>query len=638
VSILIFSVLTLYRAGIFVNEPLVMNDYPYLFYRAWLVNDILIPKYGNIIGWIPYFQAGYVELYDYPPGIFLLTYLIKHITLGFSTLMSFRIVAFLSFILSILAIFLFSYKFTKSLWAGVMSSAFWVAWTHYYFIEGPFPYYYSLAFLLFSLVSYKTWHKTKKLKFFLLTSLFSGLTILFHPAVFFHLIILIFIFHLIYFKKQKLIYFLVLILISVSISSIYFAEGIKGLDYSESSWEKQINAWGPQIFDASNVFLNDYLYQTTIPFFLSVFGISTLYLMKKKISEDYMFVITNILLTIIMMFAVNFLLIFYFRFPINILRPGRISFILRIFIITCASGSLVHVFSALDMKKLTNKLITGLIVSLVLIFLFSNLLYFYNVLTASDFSQVKKVYWGNEFQQIYQLNFTKGIFRFEPKKGFLELVDWLNSKDIKSRVLIEDSTSRSLGGHVTASLPLFTNKTFIGGPYPTIQTAEYDRNIYEGIFFGKSIKNFTYEDFEERLNDFNVKYMVVWSDEATEFLSKGKNFDEIFVTSDKLFRIFEYKTINESYSYQDLDIKVELPYIRISSNKTLNQATIKFSYDKNWNPSNNVEKDNKSFIVIKDLNQNVTLKYTPSIYENICLFITIISLIVLLVAIIWTSL
>jgi len=628
IALLVFIISTFYKAGIFNNEPLVMNDYPYLFYRTWLVTDVLIPKYGNIIGWVPYFQAGYVELYDYPPGIFLFTFLVKLVT-GLSTLMSFRFLIFLSFISATIAIFLFSYKFTKSIWVGVLSSAFWIAWRHYYFIEGATPFYFSLSFMLLSLVSYKLWYEVNKVKFFYLSSLFSGLSFIFHPEVFFFLILLIFIFHLIFFKKKKLVYLVVLILISISISSIYLTEGVKGLKYSVASWKKQPDVWGTQVFDASNVFLNDYLYQSTVPLFLTIFGVSTLYLMKKGISDINKYIILVILLIITIMFGFNFIQLFYAEFPINIFRAGRASYILRIFILTYASYSLVTILSNLNIEINKNKIIVGLIVSILLIYFYFNLNYFYNVLTSSDYSQFKKVYWNNSFQEVYQLNFTKGIFSFEPKKGFLELIDWLNNKNIDSRILVEDSTTRRLGGHVLASLPFLTNKTFISGPYPTIQVANYDRNVYEGIFFGKNIRNFTYEEFEKILVDFNVKYLIVWSDDAIDFLSNGKNFNRIFVTSDNFLHIFEYTKINESYSYQNLDVKVELPYIKVFSNKSINEATIKFTYDENWNSMNNIEEDERSFIVIKDLNQNITLKYTPSNYEKISLYISILSIIIL---------
>lgn len=637
IVLLAFVIFTFYKAGIFYNEPLVMNDYPYLFYRTWLVNDVLIPTYGNIIGWVPYFQAGYVELYDYPPGIFLLNFFVKIIT-GLSTLLSFRLLIFLSFISSIIAIFLFSYKFTNSIWVGVLTSTFWVAWRHYYFIEGATPFYFSLSFMLLSLVAYKLWYEKNNIKFFFLSSLSSGLSFLLHPEVFFHLILLIFIFHLIFFKKKKLIYFFALILISTIISSVYLAEGIKGLNYSVASWAKQSDAWGMQVFDASNAFLNDYLYESTVPFFLTIFCIPTLYLMKKGINDINKYFIVVIFLLIIIMFVMSFIQLFYPKFPINIFRAGRSSHILRIFILIFASYSLISILKALNIDKNENKLITGFIVSLLLIFLIFNFTYFYNTLTSSDYSQFKKVYWGNSFKDVYQLNFTKGIFRFEPKQGFSELINWLNNKDIKSRVLVEDSITRRLGGQVAASLPFFTNKTFIGGPYPMVQVADYDRNAYEGIFFGKNITSFTYEEFEKRLIDFNVKYIIVWSSDAIDFLSNNKNFNKIFVSSDNLFNIFEYEKINESYSYQDLDVKVELPYIKVFSNESIDKAVIKFTYDENWNSLNNIEEDNRSFIVIKNLNQSATLEYIPSLYEKISFYISIFSIIILTIIIVfkWT--
>jgi hypothetical protein len=546
----IFVIFVLYKSGIFFNEPLVMNDYPYHFYRAWLVSEFLIPNYGTIIGYVPYFQAGYVELYDYPPGGFILTYLIRQFT--FKTLsieLAFRIIVFFSFILSIFAVYFFSYKFTKIRWVATLSSIFWVAWTHYYFIEGWFTGYYSLSFSLFSLALYKCWQETEDLKYFFLSSLFSGLTFLFHPQIFLNLLLSLVIFHFVYFREEKLSYLLFLIFTSLMIGSIYIVEIINGLKVSQVSWENQVKVW-PQMFDLPNIFLNEYLYQTTLPLFSVIFLSAYFYLTKKssKLQKIFTFFVLNIILLVIFMFSLYFIQMSYPRFPFVILRPQIFSASLRIFFIVLSSFLII--ITANNLTKRTtriNRTMMGAMLSLILIFIIPNIAYFFNTLSSSNYSQFKRVYWGNNFQDVYQLNFTKGIFRFEPKSGFLELMNWIKKLDTGSRILVEDSTTRKLGGHVLGLLPIYTNKTFIGGPFPFIQVAKDDRNVYEGYFFGKHIESYTAEEMEEKLEKYNVRYIAVWSIPAISFFdSKPQTFQKIFITSDNLFHVYGFKLTEDN--------------------------------------------------------------------------------------------
>jgi len=624
VVLLIFTIFALYKSGVFNNEPPIMNDYPYHFYRAWLVSEFLIPRYGNIVGWVPYFQAGYTELYDYPPGGFILTYFVKQVTLQILSIeMSFRTVVFFSFILSIFSVFFFSYKFTKSLWTGIISSFFWVAWTHYYFIESFFSGYYSLSFMLISLTFYKIWFEKRKMKFFLLSCLFSGLASLFHPEMFLYTLLLISVFHFIFFKKTKFFYPIVLILISLSIGAIYLTQGIIGLNYLEISTENQIKFW-PEMFDIRNTFLNEYLFQFTVPLFLTIFGPATLYILYRKNDElkrNIKYLLFNIFLMIVVLFTIHFLQTLYPHFPINILRIQRASYALRIFVLTLASYSLVNILKTLIDGKTSNHLLAGLIFFIVIFFISSNMLYFYDTSTSSDYSKFKRVYWGNNFQDVYQLNFTRGVFSFEPKKGILELIEWLKNEDIKSRILTEDSTSRSLGGQALGLLPIYTGKNFVGGPFPMIQTAEFDRNAYEGYFFGKPIKEYSLDDFKNRLNDLNVKYLVVWNRESKSFISSFPDeFRKINSTSDGLFHIYQYLNAPESYfeSNKNLSIEMGESEIKIGKEGFISEdIIIKSTYNPNWHAYVEgrefpVEEDKNSFIKIsKSVCEkcNITLIY-----------------------------
>ncbi|MCK6626595.1 MAG: hypothetical protein L6R45_15635 [Anaerolineae bacterium] len=58
------------------NDLFLYGDHPGQFYRLWQLLGVIWPEEGRLIGWSPYWYAGYPELQFYPPGFALAGWLI----------------------------------------------------------------------------------------------------------------------------------------------------------------------------------------------------------------------------------------------------------------------------------------------------------------------------------------------------------------------------------------------------------------------------------------------------------------------------------------------------------------------------------------------------------------------------------
>ena len=58
------------------NDLYLYGDHPGQFYRLWQLATVIWPEDGALIGWSPYWHAGWPELQFYPPGFFFLGWLV----------------------------------------------------------------------------------------------------------------------------------------------------------------------------------------------------------------------------------------------------------------------------------------------------------------------------------------------------------------------------------------------------------------------------------------------------------------------------------------------------------------------------------------------------------------------------------
>jgi hypothetical protein len=89
------------HAGFWLRDDLYLyGDHPGQFYRLWQALDVVWPDQGGLIGWSPYWYAGYPELQFYPPGFVILGWGLQVLSLHrFSPVAVYQTLLFVAYVL-----------------------------------------------------------------------------------------------------------------------------------------------------------------------------------------------------------------------------------------------------------------------------------------------------------------------------------------------------------------------------------------------------------------------------------------------------------------------------------------------------------------------------------------------------------
>jgi hypothetical protein len=165
-------------------------------------------------------------------------------------------------------------------------------------------------------------------------------------------------------------------------------------------------------------------------------------------------------------------------------------------------------------------------------------------------------YWqtlGFPVEYTQGIDFNRGIFSYEPNPEIAEILDWINNADFNERVIIENDFDYKNNMRFFSSAPIYLHdskyrKFFIGGSSSTSLIVNgRDYEVFRGTAFGKPITDYSYEEFSEKLNIINVRYLIVWSEEFRTFLDGSDRFEKTFDSSCNMFSIYEYKECHSSY-------------------------------------------------------------------------------------------
>jgi hypothetical protein len=188
----------------------------------------------------------------------------------------------------------------------------------------------------------------------------------------------------------------------------------------------------------------------------------------------------------------------------------------------------------------------------------------------------------------YSLKLDDGVLKNKPKKDVVELFSFLKENTTKdARIIVEDSRWGKLGGNIMALLAPFTDKFFVGGLYQGV-FIEGDTWFVDGVIFGKNITEYSESDLTKKLEEYNVKWIVVWTNKSKSYIGNLSTFKKIYETSNKLFQVYEHSNIVPSYIYVgDGNASVKIlndDKIIISLNNVSKGGGIllKFRYEKYW--------------------------------------------------------
>lgn len=173
--------------------------------------------------------------------------------------------------------------------------------------------------------------------------------------------------------------------------------------------------------------------------------------------------------------------------------------------------------------------------------------------------------------------------------------NWIKENSSEdSRILIEDSGSYSgvkWGGLLLSYGPTYTNRSFIGG-FVEHYWYKYGDNstCKEGKAFGVPFVDMDVGFFISKLNFFNIRNMIVWSEEAKDFFnSYPLNFT--YIISYGEFFVYNFTTYNGSYvhinreslAYELRTYKPDEILINVENPRINDTITISVHNFYNWN-------------------------------------------------------
>jgi len=453
--IIFLATFILIRAGMFDRGIIAIQDYPIHYFTSSLMANKMLPKYHSINGMYLNYQLGYSPLYDYPPGMPILTTLLWN--LSFKQIpfwMIFRFVVTISFLLSIFSVYYFSKSFGFHPFISILSALLWLAWFHGYFVDGTFISYYSLSFGLLSIAFFIKYLEHKVRRNLLISGIFSALSLLFQSVFYPLFVFSLFVLTLTRRRIKKFFYPLI---ISLLIGSVYFGN-LFSWNYSFQIFSKIASIF-PHLYDINRSFWLHFYFLSTFPLLISLPLIHIK--LPKKISWKIDYLIFLSISFIIISFFLNFLQTKIKLGLINVLASmflvERVLFLSRAIFCILAS---ISVYYILHFAK-KNNLIKVFALSLLITHVYTFLFYLFDAWYDSDSKLFEYIY-GHKLKYWYSLEFNDGIFKNKPNKEVFELFEFLNRSTTKeARIIVEDSRYGKLGGNIMALILYFTGKYYV---------------------------------------------------------------------------------------------------------------------------------------------------------------------------------
>jgi hypothetical protein len=192
------------------------------------------------------------------------------------------------------------------------------------------------------------------------------------------------------------------------------------------------------------------------------------------------------------------------------------------------------------------------------------------------------------------------------------LIFWIKGNTTPTaRILVEDSLHKvhQYGGHNIALFPLYTQREFIGGPYPSFNEKIPIPNFNEGILFNKNVTEYSPEELNYYFNIYNIKWIICWSNKSRETFDR---YNQSITKLGQIGRFSVYETgIKPTFFIKGTgEIAANLNNIEIT-NASHDGIIIKYRYFKDFNtePMLKIEEyklENISTGFISVFNENVS--------------------------------
>jgi hypothetical protein len=556
-SLLFIIFFTFHIIGIFIvlppkvlisSNPIFTDDYPFHYYH-YLIFEHAFLHDGQFWVYNPNFAAGIAE----PLASDFDNRFCEVFTLAFSFLSpiyAFKIFVFIAFIFSPLLLYFAGKNLEMS--SGGALLCFIILWGMFSYLLGLF-----LSIYLISLLY--NWLKHPNIKEYIILLLLSIILFWIHALCPIFVIIPAFIFW--FMKRTK-----VPIIASIFLFIIPFVVFISAFVWIYPSFNQ-----GYYSFLKGGSLINDFNILQIIPHFLLlgsfknnyylpilILGIIGLYYWRKnEEKEKYI------------SFALNYIFIFFLYYFFYFKKiyandlPQRFIFAMNLFFIIPASVGIKYIFLAI--RPYLKQREVRLTITVLLILLIPTFISPY-LKSIGFLPQAKSYLHRAEISDKTE----KRIFRISStiSPDYKKLISWIKQNTtLEARILLEDSGRvthhKHDGGHMLGLLSFYTNREYIGGPYPYSKAFT---DFYEGRLFNRPIERFSFHQLIEYMELYNIKWIISFYTSAVKCFN---SYPEYFIFKEKIgdFSIYEVNREPNYFIKGEGKIKAELNKIELSEIK-----------------------------------------------------------------------
>lgn len=152
-----------------------------------------------------------------------------------------------------------------------------------------------------------------------------------------------------------------------------------------------------------------------------------------------------------------------------------------------------------------------------------------------------------------------------------ELTQWIkDNTSAEGRILIENSDFETnhqyYGTHLPYLFPLITNREYIGNYAYYTASLDTFTSFSSGHLFKRPIEEYTPEGLWPYINLYNIKWVIVWSDNSRAFFESSPHYFTFKKRIDKFF-IYEANRMNTFFIKGQGKIKAELNRIELRNVK-----------------------------------------------------------------------
>ena len=187
------------------------------------------------------------------------------------------------------------------------------------------------------------------------------------------------------------------------------------------------------------------------------------------------------------------------------------------------------------------------------------------------------------FLTALSFGFAPGGVRISYKFGYdmkdlNSILSYLKSStNNTSRIHVQDSFRYPYyASHFPAIIPYATSREIVAGPYTSSFTKNEFTQFINDRIFNRKIHTITDQKFKKYLELYNIRYFLVFSDNARRFFDNNTMFKKVFWAGK--YTIYEYTDAQDSYVYGSrATVKADYDKI-VVKNATAGKTILKYHY------------------------------------------------------------